>query len=33
MNQLVGSAIRHLIYRWDGKRIAKVLEVSEMKRN
>ena len=23
---------QHLIYRWDGKRIAKVLEVSEMKR-
>jgi len=24
---------QHLIYRWDGKRIAKVLEVSEMKRS
>ena len=24
---------QHLVYRWDGKRIAKVLEVSEMKRS
>lgn len=24
---------QHLIYRWDGKRIAQVLEVSEMKRS
>ncbi len=26
-------AAQHLIYRWDGKRIASVLEVSELKRN
>ena len=24
---------QHLVYRWDGGRIAKVLEVSEMKRS
>ena len=23
---------QHLIYRWDGQRIAQVLEVSELKR-
>ena len=24
---------QHLVYRWDGQRIARVLEVSEMKRS